>query len=301
MNDYARRRMRDRMMRREMRDGRNPYGSKGGYVVSSRRRRDSASSDINRGYSMGRDRNMDYARGRRDYADMGYDYAMDYEDAVGYREDPTLYRNIEREEQKYEKTGAMEKDQNYDMRRMDGHYPMNEGRTYFPIEAMGTFTGYYGMEEDYARGGRGRGSLGGRDYGYDYNYDYARGDYRRGDYAGSDYAGDYGEKLVKEELEEWKKKLMKEVDEKDHAFFTKDNIAQKAKQMGIKFDEFTEEELAVTALMMYSDYCKTLKPMLGSNMDVYIKLAKDFLTDPDASVKGGEKLAIYYDNIAEGE
>ena len=297
MNDYARRRMRDRMMRREMRDGRNPWGSRGGYVVSSRRRRDRAGSDMNRGY-----------------ADMRYDYAMDYEDAVGYREDPTLYRNIEREEQKFEKTGAMERDEAYDMRRdygdmrrMDGHRPINEGRTYFPIEAMGTFTGYYGMEEDYARGGRGgRGYRGGRDYGYDYNYDYARndyarGDYRRGDYAGSDYAGDYGEKLVKEELEEWKKKLMKEVEQKDHAFFAKENIAQKAKQMGIKFEEFTEDELAVAALMMYTDYCMTIKPMLGSNMDIYIKLAKDFLTDPDAAVKGGEKLALYHDCIVEGE
>lgn len=278
MNDYARRRMRDRMMRREMRDGRNPYGSRGGYVVSSRRRRDRAGSDM-----------MDYrGRGR----DMNYDYAMEYEDAVGYREDPTLYRNIEREEQKFEKTGSRdyEYDLGYrDMRRMDGHYPMNEGRTYYPVEAMGTFTGYYGMEEDFARGGRGRGR--GRDYGYDYNYDYRR----------NDYAGDYGEALTKEELEMWTKKLMKEVDQKDHQFFSKENIAQKAKQMGIKFDEFTEEELAVAALMMYTDYGMTMKPLVGANMDIYVKLGKDFLVDPDASVKGGEKLAVYHDCIVEGE
>ena len=291
------------MMRR---DGRNPYGSRGGYVVSSRRgRRDRA--------RMGSDMNRDYARsgrgrsGRsRDY--RGQDYAMEYEDAVGYREDPTLYRNIEREEQKYEKTGAMERDSAYDMRydygdmrRMRDYHMSGEGKTYYPIEAMGTFSGYYGIGEedyasDYARGGRsgGRGRRGGRDYGYDYGYDYNY------DY-GYDYAGDYGETLGKEELEKWNKKLMKEIEPKDHQFFSKENISQKAKQMGIKFDEFSEEELALTTAMVYSDYCMTIKPLVGSNMDVYIKLAKDWLTDPDAAVKGGEKLAVYHDCIVEGE
>ena len=87
--------------------------------------------------------------------------------------------------------GDMRGDYNYDMARQgdmrnnyarqggyDGHYPQGQGSTYYPIQAMGTFEGYYGMpEQDYARGGR-------RDYGYDMRYD-MRGGYGRRDY-GSD-------------------------------------------------------------------------------------------------------------------
>ena len=54
-------RMRDMLERRTRRDGRNPYGSRGGYVVSSKSRRDR---------SMG----YDYAYPERDYRyDSRYD------------------------------------------------------------------------------------------------------------------------------------------------------------------------------------------------------------------------------------
>lgn len=213
-------------------------------------------------------RGEDYARGR----DYGYDYRMDNGE-YGSMDGNYQYSQQDGARGRRDYESGRQYDMGYDyadMRRRDGHYPMNEGRTYFPIEAMGTFNGYYGMPEDYARGGRGR------DYGYD-------------------YAGDYGETLSKQELEHWTKKLMKEVDEKDYKFFEKENIAQKAKQMGIQFDKFSEEELAVTALMIYSDYYKTLG---SSNMDLYIRLAKDWLCDEDAEVQYGEKLAVYYDCIA---
>ena len=36
-------------------------------------------------------------------------------------------------------------------------------------------------------------------------------------------------------------------------------------------------------------------------MDIYLRLAKDWLEDDDVSVKGGEKLAVYHDCIVEGE
>lgn len=224
----------------------------------------------------GKDRGMHY-RGE-DYA-MGRDYDYDYRMGGGeYSSDDGNYSYSEQDNARgrrgYESGRKYDMGYYYgDMRRRDGHYPMNEGHTYYPIEAMGTFNGYYGVPEDYARGGRGR------DYGYD-------------------YAGDYGETLNKQELEHWKKKLMKEVDEKDYKFFEKENIVQKAKQMGIQFDKFTEEELAVATLMMYTDYCKTLG---SSNMDLYIRLAKDWLCDEDVEVQYGEKLAIYHDCIVEGD
>lgn len=190
-------------------------------------------------------------RGRRDYelgrqSDMGYDYA----DMRGRR------RNAR---------GQYMADMGY------GH---EMGKTYYPIEAMGRFNGYWGMpEEDY----RGRG----RDYGYDY--------------------GDYGETLTKEELEHWRMKLDKEVgDEQSKHFFKKENIEMKAKQMGIEMKHFNAEELALASYMLYSDYCKSLKPYVGQNMDVFVKMGEEFLTDPDSAVKGGEKLALYFE-IVSGE
>ena len=158
----------------------------------------------------------------------------------------------------------------------------HEERGFRPVEAMGYFTGYYGGGEDYGRYDmRGR-----RDMRYDYGYD---------------YAGDYGEKLTKEEMEHWRRKLEKEVgDEQSKNFFKKENIEQKARQMGIQMRDFDAEELALASYMLYSDYCKSLKPYVGQNMDVFVKMGEEFLNDPDSEVKGGEKLALYFE-IVSGE
>lgn len=128
MNRYAR----DMMSRRGVRDGRNPYGSRGGYISRTRPRgRDRASEDMARvrgrnDYNYGNDivRNDYTERGGqsnyRDYAehDMGR-YPMDYEQSRQY-------------------------DRGYEYEQ-DGHY-----NNYRPIEAMGYFNGYYDMGEDYA-------------------------------------------------------------------------------------------------------------------------------------------------------
>lgn len=283
-------------MPRRMMDMRNPYGAEGGYVTSSRRGRRGR-----RDRAMGR--GMDYAYGRRDYRSGDYEHGAMYGDRAYSEQD------MARGRRDYESMG--QSDMGYDdidMRRrrnargqymsdrayeseMDGHYPMGQGSTYYPIEAMGRFTGYWGEPEgDYARGGRGR------DYGYDMNYD-MRGRY---DY-GYDYAGDYGEKLTKEELEEWKKKLLKEVDEKEKQFFTKEHIGQKARQMGVEMKDYNEEELVVATAMVYTDYCKTVKKYIGNNMDFFIEIARDWLEDKDSELKGGEKLAVYHDCIIMGD
>ena len=253
---------RRRMMDYMMRDGRNPYGSAGGYISRTRPR--------------GRDRamNEDMARGRygrRDYGNNSNDYA---EYNRGQYNRDYAENNIGRYNMDYEQSGQYDMARgNYDMRDM--HYGRGQ---YQPVEAMGYFTGYYGGGDDYARGGRGRG----RDYGYDYGYD---------------YAGDYGERLTKEELEEWKEKLLKEVDSNERQFFTKEQIGQKAKQLGVEMKDYNEEELVVATAMVYTDYCKTAKKYIGNNMNFFIELAKDWLEDKDSAVKGGEKLAIYYDCI----
>jgi hypothetical protein len=181
-----------------------------------------------------------------------------------------------------------------DMRRgdyaMDGHYPQGQGATYYPIQAMGTFEGYYGMpEQDY---GRGR-----RDYGMsDYRGGYGRRDY--GDY-GYDYGypyGDFGETLSEKELDEFCHRLKSKLDEREKQMFSKEIISQKAKQMGKEMKDFGEKELEVVTLMLLDDYKRTL----GVNVDVMIKLAFDWLNDEDAKVRGAQKLAVYFDEIVMG-
>lgn len=213
--------MRDMAMRRmsPMRDGRNPYGSRGGYITS----RDPRRRDRMSGMS-------DYARGR----DYGY-------------EGPE-YPNREQEERMYR----------------DGHY--------YPFE----ITGKMGYEEEM----------------YDPYYQDMMYDYRG---RGRDYAS--AEMLSNRELMDWSQKLMKDVEEKDKAFFKYENIEKKAKDMGIQFDKFTFDEFYLVCLMMYTDYCKTLGT---ANMDIYLKLSKDWLQDQDSELKNSEKLYAYYYYVVMG-
>lgn len=242
-----RRRMMDMMT---YRDGRNPYGSRGGYITHRDPRRM---------------RRMDRAM-REDY-----DYEHEMEDGRRRRNAKGQYMA----DRDYEHEMPYEKD----------YGSFHEERGFRPVEAMGYFTGYYGGGEDY-----GRYDMRGRGMRYDGNYPYPMMDY-----------GDYGETLTKEELEHWRKKLEKEVgDEQSKNFFKKENIEQKARQMGIEMKHFNAEELAIASYMLYSDYCKSLKPYVGQNMDVFVKMGEEFLNDPDSAVKGGEKLALYFE-IVSGE
>lgn len=234
--------MRDYLMRRRMTDGRNPYGSEGGYVVSRR------------------------ARGDRR---MGRDYANDY---------PNRYSDSENQRLNNQREESYMRGREY-----DGHYE--------PIEIMGRFNGYYGGAEDYDRGMREQDYNYGRDYGYmpypPYMMDYGYGrDYAQG-----------GEYLSDKDLKMWADKLMRDVEEKDKQFLSRENIRKRADEMGIKFDKYSFEEFYVTVLMKYTDHCKTLGT---ANMDIYLKLAKDFFEDPDTALRYGEKLATYYYDIVEG-
>lgn len=92
-------RIRD-MLSRKMRDGRNPYGSRGGYVVSSRRRgRDYGRMDDYGRYPEYRPEysDMSYSRPRmerdRDYGERDYEWDRDYGDVrrVGSFEYDTYY------------------------------------------------------------------------------------------------------------------------------------------------------------------------------------------------------------------
>jgi hypothetical protein len=210
----------------------------------------------------------------------------------------------------YEGGDMIGRDYGEDMARndygYDGHHGMHGGRAggYEPVEFMGYCSGYYGSpEQDYGMDGRGmdyRRYRGGSrvDYGYDMRRGVGRGrdyGYDYGDY-GDDY-GDYGETLSDKELEEWNKKLLGQLDERERQMFSKDAIMQKAKSMGKPMEGFGEKELYTATLAMYTDH----KHSIGQNPDLAVKLGYDFLADKDVAVKGAEKLAVYYDCIVEGE
>ena len=122
----------------------------------------------------------------------------------------------------------------------------------------------------------------GRDYN-DYN------DYRR-DYDMRDGGG--SEEKYHEDIKRWAEKLKK----KDRFNIKKEDVINQAKQMGVKFDEFTEDEFYVVYLMMISDF-KTV----SNEFRTYLGMAKEWLMDDDIEVDPSEKLCIYYYEIVKGE
>lgn len=168
----------------------------------------------------------------------------------------------------------------------------------------------YAMDyrNDYAeRGGRndyGNYNSRNADYHLDFEYareysrpmhDYAMNDYRGRDYNDYNYDRDYDnmEKEYKEELEKWIKKLEK-YDTRIKA--SKQQIFNQAKNMNIKFNDFTEEEFYATYLMQISDY-----PNITNDYNVYIGMAKNWLMDKDAKKQGSEKLCTYLYEIVLGK
>ena len=94
--------------------------------------------------------------------------------------------------------------------------------------------------------------------------------------------------LTPHQIHEWMEKI--------GAKWTKDQLKPYIEKEGVDFKskDYTEDEFCLTVNMLYSDY----KNALGSEPAIYIKLAKLFLEDRDAVVKGGEKLSSYYYAIA---
>ena len=78
--------------------------------------------------------------------------------------------------------------------------------------------------------------------------------------------------------------------------FTATQIMQAAQAVGARMSGYTEEDLCMTANMLYSDYCEVLKALIPKEKEahLYTKMAKAFLEDPDAAVRGGEKLTTYF-------
>ena len=106
------------------------------------------------------------------------------------------------------------------------------------------------------------------------------------------------EKLPEEDIERWTKSLLSEMEERDRQQLKMDTVMKRAQDMGISFEKFTPEEFYVTVVMLYTDFSKVLT---SQPMDTYIKMAKAWLCDPDASKRYGKKLAAYYEEIVNGD
>ena len=181
----------------------------------------------------------------------------------------------------------------------------------------------YGMDErGYGRRDRGYGRIyynndergyGRRDRGYDmmderrgrdrnYGMDERRGrdrgyeiDERYDDYdSRMDIEYNDAMYLTEHEMRDWTKHL-ENADGSHGAKFGREQIIAVAKAQGVEFKDFTEDELVMTANMLYSDYCKAIP---NSDATTYVRMAKAFLTDPDSRYTGGEKLAKYFDEFA---
>lgn len=240
--DRASRKMRmngqDNMM-----DRRNPYGSRGGYVTSRKRR------------GSNRDRAMD----------MG-----NYSPERDSRYDSRYTSNM-------------------GMGNQDGHYPAQR-------------YGEYSRPMDFEMYGYGIGGIRPMDYApYDYNmnqngrndYDYHHYPYPYPNMRGMDFASMETENEWKEDLKEWCEELKKY----DRFNMPKDQVIQNARQMGVAFDKYNEEEFLTTFYMVMSDY-----PKVANEPHTYLAMAKEWLEDEDSKLKGADKLcAYYYEVINAGE
>lgn len=184
----------------------------------------------------------------------------------------------------------------------------------------------YGSRGGYVSSRRMRGRDRGMDYNYsipeyDSRYDYRGNSYDRGqDYPMGyehyrehsrpmqyelygvggmrprmDYNYDYGQDMDKEyeeHLHKWVEKLKKH----DRFGWNKDQVIQQAKSMGVRFEKYDEMEFFATYLMMISDY-----PKIANEPHTYLAMAKSFLEDEDAELKGSEKLCAYLYTIVLGE
>lgn len=203
-----------------MMDGKNPYGSRGGYVDSNYHNNHQDMNDYNRG---GRDYGMD----SRDY-NSEYNRGQDYRGNSDYRGGDYHVGN----QYNGQHPGAMQ------------FYGYGVGMPQHQGMMMGQDYGTRTYNQAYSRHNA--------DFN-DYNQDMRRNDYgdMRRDYADyNDYAME--EKDYHKKLHEWTNKLKS----KDRFGVPKEQVMKQAENMGVKFEKFTPEEFYATYLMMVSDYKK---------------------------------------------
>lgn len=110
-------------------------------------------------------------------------------------------------------------------------------------------------------------------------------------------------KLPKEDMKRWGE-MLQNADGTEGMHFEKRMLKDRIKRMELKMEGYTEDDLCMTANMLYSDYCEVLRPFISrepeKEADFYIRMAKAFLEDEDAP-DGSAKLAMYFFCIADSE
>lgn len=101
----------------------------------------------------------------------------------------------------------------------------------------------------------------------------------------------FGESEYKHHLHKWKMEL----ESKRRFMQSEEEVIKRAKEMGIQFGQFTEEEFYVTYLLM-----QTMFYSVSNDFNMYISIAKEFLHEKGIKVSPSEKLSIYLYYIVEG-
>ena len=165
------------------------------------------------------------------------------------------------------------------------YYPESAGPDYRGYDRYSGYSdGYYGGERYRQPGGMGP---------YD---EHMYGHHMMGDYRGdyNDYA-DYSkeDEEYKKDLHEWIHKMKN----KDRFGWSKEQVINSAKQMGVSFDNYSDDEFYAIYLAMVTDY-----KSLGNEPRIYLTLAKEWLHDDDTALVGSEKVCAYlYDIVLDRE
>nr|DAH90650.1 MAG TPA: hypothetical protein [Caudoviricetes sp.] len=105
------------------------------------------------------------------------------------------------------------------------------------------------------------------------------------------------EDLTEDEMREWERNL-RNADGSRGARFSRHEIERAADDLGVKNTGYSLDDLWMAANMAYSDYCGALLEVCPANRSeetaLYTKIGAAFLDDSDASVRGSEKLMLYY-------
>ena len=107
---------------------------------------------------------------------------------------------------------------------------------------------------------------------------------------------DYNSGEMEREYHDKVEDLIHRLEKYDKFKLSKQDIISQAKQMGVSFNDYSEEDFLAVYYMMMSDY----KADMLNSPQIYEIMAKEWLEDDDVAYRGEDKLYAYIDTIIEG-
>lgn len=101
-----------------------------------------------------------------------------------------------------------------------------------------------------------------------------------------------GARIDPEMLEMWSMDLYDNLDDNMRNQFKFENVIKRAEEMGITFDRYSIYEFYPMVIVHYNLYHKTLN---NNNVELYVKMSKDWFCDKNSKVKYSKKLHEYFD------